>query len=67
MKARGLILIDYELPGGYVEAAGEQKLLEEAMERLTKGNPRVVYCQCTIKERRGEGHPDVNQLKIRSS
>jgi len=67
MKARGLILIDYDLPNGYVDAAEEQKKLQEAMEKLTDGNPRVKYRQCTVKERRGEGHPDINKLKIRSS
>jgi hypothetical protein len=67
MKARGLILIDYELPNGYMDAAEEQKKLEEAMAKLTQGNPRVKYCQCTVKERRGEGHPDINKMKIRTS
>jgi hypothetical protein len=67
MKARGLILIDYDLPGGYVDAAEEQKRLEEAMNDLVRGNNRVTYFQCDIKERRGEGRPDLKKLKIRTS
>jgi hypothetical protein len=67
MKARGLILIDYELPNGYIDAAEEQNKLKEAMEKLTQGNPHVKYRQCTVKERRGEGHPDINKMKIRTS
>ena len=67
MKARGLILIVYELPGGFADAAEEQERLEKAMQELTRGNPRVRYQQCVIKERRGEGHPDIRNLKIRTS
>jgi hypothetical protein len=67
LKARGLILIDYELPGGFKDAAEEQSRLEAAMKELTRGNPRVVYQQCDIKERRGESHPDITKLKIRTS
>lgn len=67
MKARGLILIDFELPGGFKEAAEEQVKLEKAMQDLVRGNPRVVYSQCDIKERRGDGHPDITKLKIRTS
>jgi len=67
LKARGLILIDYELTGGFKEAAEEQARLEAAMKELTRGNPRVVYQQCDIKERRGDAHPDITKLKIRTS
>jgi|TARA_R110001606_G_scaffold396837_1_gene571773 hypothetical protein len=55
------------LPGGFKDAAEEQSRLEAAMKELTRGNPRVVYQQCDIKERRGESHPDITKLKIRTS
>jgi len=67
MKVRGLILVDYDLPNGYEDAAEEQKRLKEAMENLVRGNNRVTYYQCDIKERRGEGRPDLKKLKIRTS
>jgi hypothetical protein len=67
MKARGIILVDYELPNGFREAADELDRLEKAMQQLVEGNPRVVYYDCDLKERRGEGRPDIRQLKIRSS
>ena len=38
-------MVDYELPGGFKEAAEEQARLEAAMKELTRGNPRVVYQQ----------------------
>lgn len=66
MKARGLILVDYDLPGGYLEAAEEQRRLEEAMHNLVRGNNRVSYYQCDIKERRGNAKPDIRKLKIRT-
>jgi len=67
LKARGLILVDYELPNGFMDAAEEQKRLEEAMQNIVRGNNKVVYYQCDIKERRGDGRPDLRKLKIRTS
>ena len=67
MKARGLILVDYDLPNGFMDAAEEQKRLQEAMEELVRGNNRVTYSQCDIKERRGDKRPDLRKLKIRTS
>ena len=67
MKARGIILIDYELPNGFRDGADELDRLEKAMQQLVDGNKHVVYYDCDLKERRGEGQPDIRKLKIRSS
>lgn len=67
MKARGLILIDYELPCGLMDAAAELEKLKAAMKDVVRGNPHVVFADADIKERRGEGHPDLKKLKIRTS
>jgi hypothetical protein len=67
MKARGLILVDYEFEGGFKEAAAEEKRLEEAMNALVRGNNKVTYFQCTIKERRGDAKPDITTLKLRTT
>ena len=67
LKARGLILVDYELPNGFIDAAEEQRKLEQAMNDIVRGNSRVTYYQADIKERRGEGKPDLKKLKIRTS
>ena len=67
LKARGLILVDYELPNGFVDAAEEQRRLEQAMNDLVRGTSRVTYYQCDIKERRGNVKPDLKNLKIRTS
>lgn len=67
MKARGLVIIDYDLPEGFKQAAEEQNKLEEAIRALVKGNPRVIYHEVDIRERRGDKAPDIKKLKVRSS
>lgn len=67
MKARGIVVIDYELPGGYREAAVEQDALEEAIRNLVKGNPRVIHSEVDIRERRGDQKPDIKKMKLRTS
>jgi uncharacterized sporulation protein YeaH/YhbH (DUF444 family) len=67
MKARGLVIIDYDLPDGFKQAAEEQQKLEQAIRDLVKGNPRVVYHEVDIRERRGEKKPDIKRMKVRIS
>lgn len=67
MKMRGLILLDFTFTGGFREAAAAQEKMEAAMKRLADEIEGVVYKQCDIKERRGDVHPDITKLKIRTS
>lgn len=67
MKARGIVVIDYDIPGGFREAAEEQSKLEEAIQKITSGNPRVVHYQVDMRERRGDTPPDINKMKFRSN
>ena len=67
MKCRGIVVIDYDLPDGYKQAAVEQEPLENAIRELVKGNPRVVHSEVDIKERRGDNKPDIKKMKLRSS
>tara|TARA_R110001592_G_scaffold279921_1_gene547301 strand:- start:247 stop:450 length:204 start_codon:yes stop_codon:yes gene_type:complete len=67
MKCRGIVVIDYDLPDGYKQAAIEQEALERAIKELVKGNPRVVHSEVDIKERRGDNKPDIKKMKLRSS
>lgn len=67
MKARGIVIIDYDLPDGYRQAAEEQVKLEAAVKDLVKGNPRVIYHEVDIRERRGDKSPDIKRMKIRIS
>ena len=67
MKVRGLVVIDYELPDGFVQAAEEQQKLKEAIDSLAKGNPRIVYHEVDMRERRGSQKPDIKKMKLRVS
>lgn len=67
MKCRGIVVIDYDLPDGYKQAAVEQEALENVIRELVKGNPRVVHSEVDIKERRGDNKPDIKKMKLRSS
>lgn len=67
MKARGIVIIDYDLPDGFKQAAEEQSKLEAAVAQLVKGNPRVIYHEVDIRERRGDQKPDLKRMKIRIS
>jgi|TARA_B100001093_G_scaffold510064_2_gene575236 hypothetical protein len=67
MKARGIVIIDYDLPGGYRDAADEQDRLQEVVDGLVKGNPRVLYHEVDIRERRGNHKPDIKKMKLRVS
>lgn len=67
MKARGIVIIDYDLPDGFKQAAEEQEKLEKAIKDLVRGNPRVLYHEVDIRERRGDKTPDIKKMKIRIS
>ncbi len=67
MKCRGLVVIDYHCPKGFIEAAEEQKKLQEAIDQLCRGNPRVVYHEVDLRERRGDSTPDIKNMKLRLS
>ena len=67
MKCRGIVVIDYDLDGGFLVAAEEQKKLEDAIASIVKGNKRVVFHQVDMKERRGDQTPDIKSMKFRNS
>ena len=67
MKCRGLVVLDYEIEGGFLEAAEEQKKLEDAIASIVKNNKRVVFHQVDMKERRGDQSPDIKNMKFRNS
>tara|TARA_B100000780_G_C21118735_1_gene452941 strand:- start:1573 stop:1776 length:204 start_codon:yes stop_codon:yes gene_type:complete len=67
MKCRGIVVIDYDLGGGFLVAAEEQKKLEDAIASIVKNNKRVVFHQVDMKERRGDQSPDIKNMKFRNS
>ena len=67
MKVRGLVVIDYDCPAGFIQAAEEQKKLQDAIDALCRGNPRVLHHEVDIRERRGDQKPDIKKMKLRIS
>ena len=67
MKARGIVVIDYDIDGGFKEAAEEEQRLEEAISKIVKDNKRVVFHQVDMKERRGDVPPDIKKMKFRTT
>lgn len=67
MKIRGIVILDYDIEGGFKEAAEEQERLEQAVANIVKGNKRVVFHQVDMKERRGDVPPDITKMKFRSN
>lgn len=67
MKSRGIVIIDYEFPEGYMQAAEEQKKLQAAIDELVRGNPRVVHSEIDMRERRNTSRPDLRKMKVRLS
>jgi len=71
LKAQGIAVVYYDLPNGYMDAGEEQKKLQEALDELVKGNPRVVYHEVDVRERRdkrdGKDKPNIKNMKLRVS
>lgn len=66
MKARAIIVIDLDVEG-FLEAADEQKKIQEAVDTLVKNNRRVVWYGVDMKERRGDTPVDMSKMKFRSN
>ena len=71
LKAQGIAVVYYDLPNGYMDAGEEQKKLQEALDQLVKGKPRVVYHEVDVRERRdkrdGKDKPNIKNMKLRVS
>ena len=71
LKAQGIAVVYYDLPNGYMDAGEEQKKLQEALDQLVKGNPRVVYHEVDVREMRdkrdGKDKPNIKNMKLRVS
>jgi hypothetical protein len=67
MKVRAICLLDYDVEGGFKEAAEEEAKLESAIKNLISGNKRVVHYQIEMRERRGNAAPDISKMKFRSN
>jgi hypothetical protein len=66
MKARAIVIIDYTIEGGFKEAAQVQATLEENISNMVKSDKSVVFHAVDMRERRGDGTPDLKNMKFRS-
>jgi hypothetical protein len=67
IKCRGIVVIDYDIEGSFLEAAAEQTKLQDAIAGIVKGNKNVIFHQVDMKERRGDQTPDIKTMKFRNS
>ena len=67
MKARAVFIVDYDNLDGFKDAAEEQDKLEQAIQSVVDKNPKVVFFQLDMKERRGDKAPDIKNMKFRTS
>jgi hypothetical protein len=66
LKARGIILVDFDFDG-FREAAEMQDILEKARDMIITDNKYVVHHQTDLKERRGDHAPDLRKMKFRNN
>tara|TARA_R110001599_G_scaffold83143_1_gene223561 strand:+ start:874 stop:1077 length:204 start_codon:yes stop_codon:yes gene_type:complete len=67
MKARAIIIVDFQIDGGFSEAAEQEQKVKDAIAALAKDNSAIVYTDMEMKERRGDGKPEVSRMKFRTS
>lgn len=66
MKTRAIVVIDYNIDGGFKEVAAVQEQLEINIATLVAKNKSVVWHGIDMRERRGDGPPDLKNMKFRS-
>jgi flagellar biosynthesis/type III secretory pathway M-ring protein FliF/YscJ len=65
MKARAVLVIDYEFDG-FREAGEEEEKLASMLKNIVTGNKSVVNYQMDMKERRGDAL-DIKKMKFRNN
>ncbi len=66
-KMRLVMVVDYDSVEGVLDAAKIQERGENLVDLLQAGDPRVVFHDCKVQQRRGEGRPDLKKVKLRTS
>ena len=65
MKARAVLVIDYEFDG-FKAAGEEEEKLANMLKNVVTGNKAVVNYQMDMKERRGDAL-DIKKMKFRNN
>lgn len=66
-KSRAICIIDYEIEGNYRDAGKVEEKVEQAIRNLVEGDKQVVHWQVELRERRGDGAPDLGKMKFRAN
>lgn len=67
MKKRAVIIIDYEIDGGFIEASEKYQSLNDKLVAITDADKDVVFWGIDLKDRRGDAKPDISKMKFRSN
>ena len=66
MKFRAIMLVDLELPD-FLKVAEKQMELTEMLQKMKEQDSAVVDVAIDVKERRGNGMPDLRAMKLRGA
>lgn len=68
MKVRGIVIIDYEIEGGFREAGIEEEALENLIKGYCENDKRILHHQVELRDRRGPaGSVDISKMKFRAN
>lgn len=67
MKARLVMLIDYDHLEGFLDAGEEELQVRNFLATLVKNNKKIIHSQVVMKERRGDKSPDLNTMAFRAN
>lgn len=66
MKFRAIMLVDLELPD-FLKVAEKQLELTEMLNKMKDEDEAIVDIAIDVKERRGNGMPDLRAMKLRGA
>lgn len=66
MKFRAIMLVDLELPD-FLKVAEKQLELTEMLNKMKNEDEAIVDIAIDVKERRGNGMPDLRAMKLRGA
>ena len=61
------MVIDYDIDGGFREAANVEDGLNKLIKEYASGLQNVVHYQVDVRDRRGDNPPDIKKLKFRAN
>lgn len=66
-KKRAVIIIDYEIDGGFTGETAKYNSLKAQIAKITDADKDVAYWDMDMKDRRGDNRPKVSEWKFRKN